>query len=149
MEEGMICSVIKEDYPHFVKIWERVVKETPAFVSEEEFEFHKKYRMPYYFNHLFLFAYKDEKNKIKGFLGVSQDRVEMLFIDPIAKGKGIGKKFMNFVFNNLKINKVDIYEYNKDGIAFFKHLGFKEIGRSELDKEGKNKPILSLEKSVP
>ena len=142
----MICSVIKEDYPHFVKIWEKVVKEIPAFLNEEEFEFYKKYRMPYYFNHLFLFAYKDQKKKIKGFMGISQDKVEMLFVDITARGKGIAKKFMNFAIDNLKINKVDINEYNKEGISFFKHLGFKEIGRSDLDKEGKPNPVLCLEK---
>ena len=144
----MISSVIKEDYPYFIRIWENVVKETYDFFEEEDFVFYKKYRMPYYFNHLYFFSYRDEKGKIKGFLGVSKEKVEMLFIDNTARRQGIGKRFMNFAINNLKITKVDVNEYNRDAISFFNHLGFKVIGRSKFDKEGKNYPILYLEKSV-
>ena len=143
----MICSVTKEDYSDVLKIWEKAVKETHDFFKEEDIEFYK-YRMPYYLNHLSLFTYKDAKGKIKGFLGVSKDKVEMLFVESSSIGTGIGKKFMDFVNNNLKINKVDVNEQNKKAIAFFNHLGYKVTGRSEVDKEGKNYPILYLEKSV-
>ncbi|MCL2481798.1 MAG: GNAT family N-acetyltransferase [Spirochaetaceae bacterium] len=144
----MICSVIKEDYPNLLKVWEKVVKETYDFLTEEDFEFYK-FRVPYYFNNLSLFAYRDTKGKIKGFLGVSKDKVEMLFLENAFRGKGIGKNLMNFAVNNLKINKVDVNEQNKNAVSFFNHLGYKEIGRSKFDRDGKSYPILSLEKSMP
>ncbi|MCL2293734.1 MAG: GNAT family N-acetyltransferase [Spirochaetes bacterium] len=143
----MICSVEKENYPDLLKIWEKTVKETHNFLKPEDFEFYK-YRVPYYFTHLSLFVYQDSKGRIKGFLGISKDKVEMLFIDSAFRGKGIGKKFMDFTFNNLKINKVDVNEQNEKAVAFFNHLGFKTIGRSEVDKEGKSYPILYLEKPI-
>ncbi|MCL2705483.1 MAG: GNAT family N-acetyltransferase [Spirochaetaceae bacterium] len=144
----MICSVIKEDHPSLIKIWEKVVKETYDFLKEEDFEFYK-FRIPHYFNNLSLFAYRDIKGKIKGFLGVSKEKVEMLFVDTASIGKGIGKRFMVFAINNLKISKVDVNEQNKNAVSFFKHLGFKVTGRSQFDKEGKKYPILYLEKSMP
>jgi len=143
----MICSVIKEDYPCLLKIWEKVVKETYDFLKEEDFEFYK-FKIPQYFNNLSLFAYRDIKGKIKGFLGVSTEKVEMLFIDTMFTGKGIGKRFMAFAFNNLKINKVDVNEQNKNAVSFFNHLGFKVTGRSQFDREGKNYPVLYLEKAI-
>jgi len=143
----MICSVIKEDYPYLLKIWEKVARETHDFFKEEDFEFYKL-RMPYYLDNLSLFAYRDIKGKIKGFLGVSKEKVEMIFVDTLSREQGIGKKFMGFAINNLKISKVDVNEQNKKAVAFFNHLGFKVIGRSEFDKEGKKYPILYLEKPI-
>ena len=142
----MICSVTKEDFPHLLKVLETMVEDISDFLKEDDFEFFKKYRMSYYFERLYFFAYTDQKGKVKGFLGVSEEKVEMLFIGTEFRGSGVAKKLMDFVIKNLKITKVDVSETNKTAVSFFNHLGFKVVGRSETDNEGKNYPILHLEK---
>ncbi|MCL2791488.1 MAG: GNAT family N-acetyltransferase [Spirochaetaceae bacterium] len=144
----MICSVIKKDYPNLSKIWEKAAKDTSDFLKVENVEFYRKYKMPYYFDQISFFAYIDQKGKMKGFLGVSKEKIEMLFVDDKSRRKGIGKKLMDFAINNLKICKVDVNEQNKNAVLFFNSLGFKVIGSSETDKEGKIYPVLCLEKSV-
>ena len=68
----------------------------------------------------------------------------MLFIDPDFRGKGIGSILTNFAITTLKIEKVDVNEQNPQAVGFYKKLGFKIIGRSELDGQAKPYPILHL-----
>ena len=141
----MICSIGKEDYSKLIEIWVSAVKATHDFLKEEDFDFYREH-LPIHFNHISLFAYKDEAGEIKGFLGVIDDSIEMLFIDNESRGSGIGKILMDYAINELDARRVDVNEQNKQALDFYYHLGFKEIGRSEFDGEGKNYPIISLQK---
>ena len=79
-----------------------------------------------------------------GFIGTSNDTIEMLFINPDFRGKGVGRVLTNFAVKDLKIKKVDVNEQNFQAIGFYEKLGFKVIGRSELDGQNKPYPILHL-----
>lgn len=68
----------------------------------------------------------------------------MLFIDPEFRGKGVGRVLTKFAVKDLKIEKVDVNEQNLRAVGFYEKLGFKLIGRSELDGQGKPYPILHL-----
>ncbi|QJW46311.1 GNAT family N-acetyltransferase [bacterium BFN5] len=78
-------------------------------------------------------------------MGVADDKLEMLFIDPEQRSKGIGKKLLNFAINQLGVKKVDVNEENRQAVGFYLHMGFRVVGRSELDATGKSHPILSME----
>lgn len=69
----------------------------------------------------------------------------MLFIHINARGKGIGKLLVEFVINNLKINKVHVNEHNEQAIGSYKHLGFKIISRSPKDAFSKPYPLLHMQ----
>lgn len=144
----MIDSVAKDDYPQLLNVWESAVRNTHDFLKANDFEFYKS-QLPAYFDHLKLYAYKNEDGEIKGFLGIAEYKVEMLFIDNSSRGQGIGKELLNFAINKLKTNKVDVNEQNKQAVGFYNHLGFNVVGRSEVDSEGKNYPILHLERFNP
>lgn len=68
----------------------------------------------------------------------------MLFIDNDYRGKGIGKLLVNFAIEGCCVKLVDVNEDNVEVIGFYKHMGFKIIGRSEMDEEGNPFPILYL-----
>jgi len=138
----MIHKASLTDYPILVGIWESAVRATHDFLSEEDLEYYKS-QLPLYFQHVSLFVFKDNED-IKGFLGVSEDKIEMLFIDDKFRGQGVGKILLNFAINELNIRKVDVNEQNIQALAFYEHFGFKKYDRSELDSEGKNYPILYL-----
>lgn len=104
--------------------------------------------MPIYFDHLQLYAYKDERGKITGFLGMSGSKVEVLFVDNLFQGNGIGTKLIDFAINKLKADKLDVNEQNEAAIAFYKRSGFVVAGRSEVDGEGKKYPILHMERAI-
>lgn len=140
----MICLANKKDYTLLVNIWESAIKNTHDFVKAEDFEFYKSC-LTTYFEHMDLYTYKNEQEQIIGFLGVSGLKIEMLFIDNLYRGKGIGKKLLEFALNELKADSLDVNEQNKQAVGFYIHLGFKIVGRSELDGEGKDYPLLHMQ----
>jgi putative acetyltransferase len=141
-----IDSVIPKDYPRLLEVWESAVRSTHDFLKAEDFAFYKS-RLPLYFDCLDLYACKNEQEEILGFLGVAGSKIEMLFIDNEYRGKGIGKKLLDFAVNQLKAGKVDVNEQNWRATGFYTHFGFRITGRSGMDGEGKNYPILHLELS--
>jgi Acetyltransferases len=92
-----------------------------------------------------LFCHQDKNLKITGFMGIVDDKLEMLFIASSERGKGIGKRLLIYAIEQQKVNKVDVNEQNKQAVGFYKHMGFHVVSRSEFDGAGKHYPILSME----
>lgn len=142
----MIYEVGPKDYDTLLDVWISAVDATHHFLSKEDYEFYKTH-VPIYFNHLDLYAYKDDKGLISAFIGISEDNmIDMLFVHNNVRGKGIGKILLNYAVDKLDASRVDVNEQNKQALDFYYHFGFEEIGRSEYDGEGKAYPILHLEK---
>lgn len=135
-------SVSSIDYPLLISIWEGSVLATHDFLAENDFLFYKS-QLKSYFENLDLYILESD-NIAKGFIGVSEQKLEMLFIDKSSIGEGFGKKLLNFAIHELGINEVDVNQQNIQAVGFYKHHGFVESGFSELDGEGKNYPIVSL-----
>lgn len=140
----MIDLAEEKDYTTLENVWESAVKNTHYFLETKDFEYYKS-RLTTYFQHVDLYTYKNEQEQIIGFLGVSGLKIEMLFIDNLYRGKGIGKKLLEFALNELKADSLDVNEQNKQAVGFYIHLGFKIVGRSELDGEGKDYPLLHMQ----
>ncbi len=92
-----------------------------------------------------LYAVRDAENKTLGFLGTSDDAIEMLFIHPDTRGTGIGSALLAYAVNELHLYKVDVNEQNEQAVGFYLHKGFSVVGRSELDGTGKPYPLMHLE----
>ncbi|MFS1538829.1 MAG: GNAT family N-acetyltransferase [Candidatus Phlomobacter fragariae] len=69
-------------------------------------------------------------------------RLEMLFISPISRGKGIGKALLQYAVTNFTVNEVDVNEQNKQTIGFYQRQDFWLYDRPELDDQGN--PFLLL-----
>jgi putative acetyltransferase len=41
-------------------------------------------------------------------------------------------------------NEVDVNEQNPQGVGFYRHMGFEQVGRSELDGQGNPFPLLHM-----
>ncbi|MBO6762442.1 MAG: GNAT family N-acetyltransferase, partial [Roseivirga sp.] len=87
---------------------------------------------------------KNSDGKIVGFLGAAEGNLEMLFLHPDLRRKGLGKLLLNYAIEQLRIQKVDVNEQNPEATAFYLKQGFAVIGRSETDPQGKPYPILHL-----
>jgi putative acetyltransferase len=90
---------------------------------------------------------RDSNSRILGFLGVSENSIEMLFIHPEARGLGIGKKLVEFAIREAGVHKVDVNEQNDQAVGFYQHMGFKAACRSAVDGLGLPYPILHMELS--
>lgn len=80
---------------------------------------------------------------------VHEGHVEALFIDPAHHGKGIGKALIQHALTDCPDLTVDVYEQNTEALAFYQHVGFEPIGRSEVDSQGRPYPILHLARKAP
>lgn len=87
---------------------------------------------------------RDEAGRVVGFVGVEQDKVEMLFIHPAWRGRGIGSRLLKYAFNVLGARLVDVNEQNEQAVGFYLRMGFEVEGRSELDSTGKPFPLLHM-----
>lgn len=136
----------KSEYATLLDVWESSVRATHHFLEKKDIEIFKKIiQEKDVFNHVNLICARDMNNNILGFMGVSKDSLEMLFIDACSIGKGIGKLLLLHAINDLNITKVDVNEQNEQALKFYEHFGFKVTSRSELDGTGKPYPILHMQ----
>jgi len=142
--EQNIDVVHKTEYQDVVNVWESSVRATHYFLKEEDIQYFKPLILNTYLDAVELRCIRNKDKDIVGFLGVAEDNLEMLFIDPKYRGKGIGKSLLNFGIKNLNITKVDVNEQNEQAVGFYKHSGFEVIARSEVDASGKPYPILHM-----
>ena len=134
------------EYAVLLEIWEASIKATHHFLKEEDIEFFKKTVCEKkIFELVNLTVARADTNKILGFTGVSEDSLEMIFLHPGARGKGIGKMLLKHAIDHRKITRVDVNEQNEEALQFYKHFRFKVISRSALDGTGKPYPILHMQ----
>jgi putative acetyltransferase len=126
-----------------ISIWERSVRATHDFVRNSDIDYFKSLVEQIDFTSFEVYCLVKEE-KVLGFIGVLDRCIEMLFLDPVYIGKGLGKKLMQFALSNLKANKVDVNEQNVNAVAFYSKFGFVAYERMEKDPHGKDYPILKM-----
>lgn len=127
-----------------LQLWERSVRATHLFLTEENIVGLLPFVKIGILGIKKLFIGKGQSGELVGFMGVDNDKIEMLFINPELFGKGIGKFFVTHAVNNLGVNFVDVNEQNEQALGFYEHLGFTVYGRSEFDEQGNPFPILHM-----
>jgi putative acetyltransferase len=132
------------DFPRVVEVWEASVRATHHFVSEADIQLFK----PIVQNELpqiaLLVCVRDELGQVAGFSAVVEQKVEMLFIHPHARGQGAGKRLLTYAIKVFGATTLDVNEQNQQAVGFYLHMGFKIAGRSDLDGMGKPYPLLHL-----
>ena len=140
-----VDSIVPSDYPELIQIWEASVRATHGFLSEEDILFLRPLILEQYFDAVSLHCLKSESDKILGFVGVAEDNIEMLFISPAYRGKGIGTFLTRFAIKEQGAIKVDVNEQNPKAVGFYEHVGFEVVGKSALDGQGRPFPLLHME----
>lgn len=139
-----IENVEKADHLKLLDIWEASVSATHDFLLEEDLQELKPLILEQYFDAVDLRCAKDRSGEILGFCGVHDGAIEMLFISPDARGKGVGSLLATYAIKVQGATKVDVNEQNKQAKGFYQHIGFSVIGRSAVDGQGKPYPLLHL-----
>jgi putative acetyltransferase len=68
----------------------------------------------------------------------------MLFIKNSERGKGLGKKLLNYGIEKYNINELTVNEQNLNAKGFYEYMGFQTYKRTEVDEQGKPYPILYM-----
>jgi len=89
-----------------------------------------------------------DKKDFLGFIGVEDNKIEMLFVASKSFRKGVGKALLKEALERYLKDYPDILvdcnEQNTQGLAFYESLGFEKIGMSKKDSAGRNFPIVHL-----
>ncbi len=142
--QSCITAASSGDHARLLSIWESAVRATHDFLADEDFAYYQS-RMMDYFGQVDLYVCNDERAEAVGFMGVSGDMLEMLFVDAAHRGSGIGKRLLNHAVTKLGVCRVDVNEQNSQAVGFYERMGFKVTGRSSHDNEGMPYPILHLQ----
>lgn len=78
------------------------------------------------------------------FMGVANESLEMLFVSPDERGRGIGKKLINYGIENYGVKELAVNEQNPQARGFYEHMGFKVYKRTDLDEQGGPYPLLYM-----
>ena len=129
-----------------LRIWESSVRATHSFLTDREIERIKRYvpralrEVPH------LLAVGNEEGTPVAFAGINGQKLEMLFVSAEKRGRGIGKKLLQYAVENYAVTELAVNEQNPQAIGFYEHMGFRAYGRSETDEQGKPYPILIMKR---
>ena len=140
----IVENVLPDHFAELLDVWESSVRATHDFITEDDIEFFKPIILEQAFPVTELRCVKDDNGSILGFVGVIDDKIEMLFVSDTARGKGIGKVLLSFAIEHLNASKVDVNEQNPLAVGFYQYMGFSVTSRSPLDDMGKPFPILHM-----
>lgn len=130
-------------------VWEKSVKATHLFLSENEVEEIKKY-IPQALNGIaHLIIAENEDSRPVAFMGIEGQKLEMLFIGPEERGKGLGKKLIQYGIENYSVNELAVNEQNPSARGFYEHLGFYVYKRTDHDEQGNPYPLLYMKLKKP
>lgn len=124
-------------------LWEVSVRATHRFLREEDIEKLKPYVIGGLANIRHLYIVFDTDAPV-AFIGIQDEKIEMLFVSPRHLRNGIGKQLVDIAVKNHQAIFVDVNEQNHEARAFYEKLGFVEFGRMEMDAQGNPFPIIEL-----
>lgn len=125
------------------ELWEASVRATHHFLQETDIENLKPCVTEGLanINHLYVAFDADAPT---AFIGIQNEKIEMLFVSPQYLRKGIGKQLVDMAVKNHQAIFVDVNEQNPEARAFYGKLGFVEFGRTKTDSQGNPFPIIAL-----
>lgn len=125
-------------------VWERSVRATHLFLSDGEVRSIREYVPQALLGVAHLLVAEDEAGAPAAFMGVEDGALEMLFIDPEERGKGLGRRLLRLGIESYGVRRLAVNEQNPRAAGFYEHMGFEVFARSETDEQGNPYPILYM-----
>ncbi|UVL87214.1 acetyltransferase [Pseudomonas sichuanensis] len=140
----IIRQATHADHPQLLNLWLRSVRATHHFLQASDIEALLPQLRDVYLPAVELWVAVNAEDCSLGFIGLNENHVEMLFIEPDLRGKGIGRALLDHARNSRNQLSVDVNEQNPEAVGFYLHYGFAQTGRSPLDGEGRPFPLLHM-----
>ncbi len=127
----MIRELQKSDIDQVADIWLDTNLKAHYFISAEywknNFELVKEM-----LSQAEVYVYENDK-MIQGFIGLSGEYIEGIFISVEMQSHGIGRLLLDYIKNRKTKLSLNVYQQNTRAISFYKREGF-EIKSYSLDK---------------
>ena len=127
-----------------LEIWEQSVRATHLFLSDAEVKAIRAY-VPQALKSVEHLIVAETEQPI-AFMGAQNGRLEMLFLAPEERGKGIGKRLLQHGIENDGIVELTVNEQNPQAVGFYEHMGFAAYKRTDHDEMGDPYPLLYMKR---
>lgn len=124
-------------------LWERSAIATHLFLNAEKIAQIKQYLPQALSEVAHLIIAPNEHGEQLGFMGINEQKLKVLFLEPALRGQGLGRKLLQ---NG--IDKYGVNEQNPQAVGFYKHLGFKIYKRTDLDEQGAPYPFFYMHVAI-
>ncbi|RKS85110.1 putative acetyltransferase [Orbus hercynius] len=139
----VIRQALKSDHPDLLALWSRSVTVTHDFLTAQDIAHLYQGLQDQWLDAVQLWVLETSE-RIVGFIGFDDNKVEMLFIDDGYQGKGYGTQLIDFAKQRSGLLRLDVNEQNPQALAFYQQQGFTIEGYSETDFQGNPFPLLHL-----
>lgn len=140
-----IRLVRPEERLSLVALWERSVRATHTFLSDEDVAFYRPLVVQYLTGPSEIWVLVDDAEAALGFLGLGHASIDALFLEPDHRRRGFGRRLVAHAQQCRPVAlTVDVNEQNTAACAFYEALGFVVTGRSPCDETGRPFPLLHL-----
>ena len=127
-------------------VWEESVRATHLFLSDAEIKKIQHY-VPQAINEVEHLIVAENAALPVAFMGVENERLEMLFLSPAQRGMGLGRQLLEYGIRNYGIREVTVNEQNPQAVGFYLHMGFTTYKRTDCDEAGDPYPLLYMRRS--
>ncbi len=103
MQIKEIIKLNQSTEQELLTIWESSVRATHKFLNNDEILQIRNY-VPQAFKQVEHLLIIIDHEQIKGFMGINGQKVEIFFINAKARGKGYGRKLLNYGMQKLNID---------------------------------------------
>lgn len=130
-----------------LNVWEGSVRATHLFLSDQEIG-RIKQCVPRALREIpHLLVAENEAGSPVAFAGIDGHKLEMLFVSAEQRGKGVGKRLLQYAADAYGVNELAVNEQNPQAKGFYEHMGFQVYKRSETDGQGDPYPILYMKRT--
>lgn len=126
------------------EVWERSVRATHLFLSDGEIESIKSYVPQALCDVAHLVVAESDAGCPVAFMGVEDGALEMLFIAPEERGRGLGRRLLRRAIEEYAVKRLAVNEQNPQARGFYEHMGFVVRARTDRDEQGNPYPLLHM-----
>ncbi|MEN8381208.1 N-acetyltransferase [Acinetobacter radioresistens] len=126
-----------DDFEKLVDIWFEASIRAHHFIPESYWEENKAEMQNNYLPRSEVYLAEDEQ-QIYGFIALVENEIAAIFVAPDQQGKGIGKLLISHAKNLRPQLVLNVYQDNKNSIAFYKSEGF-EVVQESFETETQSK----------
>jgi putative acetyltransferase len=147
--ETRIRRATAADRERLFEVWRRAARATHHFVSPEDLDAFEPLVRDYLISDSEFWVVCDASELVMGFMGLSGNRLESLFLAPDFHRLGAGRRLVRHAHALRGELTVDVNEQNEAACRFYEACGFAVEGRSELDDNGRPYPLLHMRMRSP
>ena len=127
-----LASPAAHELDALTDLWERSVRAPHDFLAPEDIPFFRRMVRQEALPAAEIYVIRDSGNGFAAFAGIGADRLEMLFVAPSARGKGLGRELVEHVAVHCGVRRVDVNEQNAQAAGFYARMGFRIVSRDAL-----------------